>query len=165
MVFCRWFLMLSLPCSPSALKWSDLQSSVILFHMIVHQQITRTWPGVYSTSLRRLTVLIFGLFEITWIFLHLLHFAWVVDDAKCLLVTCVCMCLSDCMSLASFPHYCMYPDVTWGNGRECPLVVHYWSDLQSVHGFHCSDNIARMRNVSECLYSLYAWLLFCFYLF
>jgi len=23
----------------------------------------------------------------------------------------------------------------------CTLVVHYWSDLQSVHGFHCYDNI------------------------
>jgi len=27
-------------------------------------------------------------------------------------------------------------DVTWG----CPLVVHYWADLQLVHGFHCYDN-------------------------
>ena len=35
----------------------------------------------------------------------------------------------------------------------CPLVVHYWADLQSVHGFRCYDNIARTRNVSECLYS------------
>jgi len=41
-----------------------------------------------------------------------------------------------------FSHYCMDPDVTWGNGRECPLVVHYWSDLQSVHWFHCYDNRA-----------------------
>ena len=24
----------------------------------------------------------------------------------------------------------------------CPLVVHYWADLQSVHGFRCYDNIA-----------------------
>jgi len=24
--------------------------------------------------------------------------------------------------------------------------------------FHCYDNIAGVRNVSECLYSLYAWL-------
>jgi len=23
-----------------------------------------------------------------------------------------------------------------------PLVVHYWADLQSVHGFRCYDNIA-----------------------
>jgi len=32
-------------------------------------------------------------------------------------------------------------DVTWGNGSGCPLVVHYWADLQSVHGFRCYDNI------------------------
>jgi len=23
-----------------------------------------------------------------------------------------------------------------------PLVVHYWADLQSVHGFRCYDNTA-----------------------
>ena len=40
----------------------------------------------------------------------------------------------------------------------CPLVVHYWTDLQSMHRFRCYDNIARTRNVSECLYSVYAWL-------
>ena len=28
------------------------------------------------------------------------------------------------------------------NGRVYPLVVHYWADLQSVHGFRCYDNIA-----------------------
>jgi len=28
------------------------------------------------------------------------------------------------------------------NGKGCPLVVHYWADLQSVHGFRCYDNIA-----------------------
>jgi len=28
-----------------------------------------------------------------------------------------------CLSLAACPHYCTDPDVTWGNGRECPLVV------------------------------------------
>jgi len=30
------------------------------------------------------------------------------------------------------------------NSREwywCPLVVHYWADLQSVHGFRCYDNM------------------------
>ena len=27
------------------------------------------------------------------------------------------------------------------NGRECPLVVHYWADLQAVHGFCCYDNM------------------------
>jgi len=33
------------------------------------------------------------------------------------------------------------PDAVLGNGRGCPLVVHYWADLQSVHGFRCYDNI------------------------
>ena len=34
-----------------------------------------------------------------------------------------------CLSAAACPHYCTDPDVTWGSGRECPLVVHYWADL------------------------------------
>jgi len=45
-----------------------------------------------------------------------------------------------------------------GNGRGCPLIVHYRADLHSVHVFRCYDNIARTRNVSECLHALYAWL-------
>jgi len=49
------------------------------------------------------------------------------------------------------------PGCNLGNGRECLLVVHYWADLPSVHGFHCYDNIARSANVSKCLYLLYAW--------
>ena len=36
-----------------------------------------------------------------------------------------------------------------------PIV--YWAHLQSVHGLRCYGNIARTRNVSECLYSLYVW--------
>jgi len=47
-----------------------------------------------------------------------------------------------CLSLAACPHYFTDPDVSWGNGRGCPLVVHYWADLQSVDGFRCYDNIA-----------------------
>ena len=88
----------------------------------------------------------------------LLHFARVVDDAKCILVTRIC--LSVCLSAAVFTQYCTDPDVTCGNGRGCPLVVHYWTVLvmQSVHGLRCYHNIARMRNVSDCLYSLYKWL-------
>ena len=30
-----------------------------------------------------------------------------------------------------------------------PLVVHYWADLQSVHGLRCYGNITRTQNVSE----------------
>ena len=52
------------------------------------------------------------------------------------------VCLSVCLSLAAFPHYYTDPDVTWGNGKGCPLVVQYWVDLQSLHGFRCYDNIA-----------------------
>jgi len=29
-----------------------------------------------------------------------------------------------CLSLAAFSHYCMDPNVTWENGRGCPLVVY-----------------------------------------
>ena len=55
---------------------------------------------------------------------------------------CLSVCLCVCLSFAACPHYCTDPDVTWGNGRGCPLVVHYWADLQSVHGLRCYDNIA-----------------------
>jgi len=70
----------------------------------------------------------------------LLHFALVVDDAKCIVVTRVC--LSVCLSAAVRQHYCTDPDVTWGHGRGCPLVVHYWVDLQSGHGLRCYGNNA-----------------------
>jgi len=56
---------------------------------------------------------------------------------------CVSVCASVCLSAAACLHYCTDPDVTWGSGRGCPLVVHYWADLQPVHGLHCYDNITR----------------------
>ena len=31
------------------------------------------------------------------------------------------LCVSVCLSLAAFPHYCTDPGVPWGNGRGCPL--------------------------------------------
>jgi len=46
----------------------------------------------------------------------------------------LCVCMSVCLSAAACPRYCRDPDVTWGSGRGCPLVVHCWADLQSVHG-------------------------------
>ena len=61
------------------------------------------------------------------------------------------VCLSVCLSVAACPHYCTDPDVTWGNGRGCPLVVQYWADLQSVHGFRCYDNMARMAKCQRVL--------------
>jgi len=60
-------------------------------------------------------------------------------EAKYILATTVCVSL--CLSLATFPHYCTGLDVTWKNGRGCPLVLHYWADLRSVHGFRCYDDI------------------------
>jgi len=53
----------------------------------------------------------------------------------------VCVCV--CLSAAVRPHYFTDPDVTWGRGRGCPLVVHYWADLQSVHRLRCYGNITR----------------------
>jgi len=72
----------------------------------------------------------------------LLHFAWVVDHEKCIVVTrvLVSVCVSVCLSAAACLHYCTNPDVTWGSSRGCPLVVHYWADLQSVHGLRCYGN-------------------------
>jgi len=55
------------------------------------------------------------------------------------LYLCVCLCV--CLSLAAFPHYCTDPDVTWGNGSGCPVVVQCWADLQSVHRFCFYDNV------------------------
>jgi len=54
------------------------------------------------------------------------------------------LCLSVCLSAAACPHYCTDPDVTWGSGRRCALVVHYWADLQLVHGMRCYGNIMEM---------------------
>jgi len=86
---------------------------------------------------------------------------------------CLCVCLCVCLSAAACPHYCTYPDVTWGNRRGCPLVVHYWADSQSLHRLRCYDSIAPQRignrctwqhsgecemSASICLYSLCAWL-------
>jgi len=47
-------------------------------------------------------------------------------------LTSVCVCVSTAVR----PH-CTDPDVTWGRGRGCPLVVHYWADLQS-----CASGVA-----------------------
>ena len=54
---------------------------------------------------------------------------------------CVCLCV--CLSVPGLiPTLLHGPGCNLGNGRGCRLVVHYWTDLQSMHGFHCYDNIA-----------------------
>jgi len=63
--------------------------------------------------------------------------------------------LSVCLSFAAFPHYCTDLDVTWANGRGCPVVVHYWVDLQLVHGFRCYDNIHVCKLIA--LYTAHAY--------
>jgi len=35
-----------------------------------------------------------------------------------------------------------------------PLVVHYWADLQSVHGFRCYDNKAENAECQRVLVSV-----------
>ena len=75
---------------------------------------------------------------------------WVVDDAKCIVVTRVCVCVCVCLSAAICPHYCTDPDVTWGRGRGCSLVVHYWAHLQSGHGLRCYGNITRTLVYAGC---------------
>ena len=47
------------------------------------------------------------------------------------------------LSVCSLPHShaAAWPRCMLWNGRWCPLVVRYWADLQSVHGFHCYHNI------------------------
>jgi len=53
---------------------------------------------------------------------------------------CVCVCVSVCLTVRGRMPTCTNPDVTWGSGRGCPLVVHYLADLQSVHGLRFYGN-------------------------
>jgi len=41
------------------------------------------------------------------------------------------------------------PGCKLGNSRGCPLVVYYWADLQSVHGFRCYS-AEREMSASAC---------------
>ena len=57
------------------------------------------------------------------------------------MATAVCVCVSVCLSLSAFT-LLHGPGCNLVNGRPrwCPLVAHYWADLQSVHGFRCYNN-------------------------
>jgi len=55
------------------------------------------------------------------------------------------------LSLAGFPHYYMDPDVSCGNSRGCPVVAHYWADLQSVHWFRSYDNLVPNAKCQQVL--------------
>jgi len=58
----------------------------------------------------------------------------------------LCVCVS---VLGRMPTLLLGPACNLGSGRGCPLVVHYWADLQSVHRLRCYGNTIRTRNVSE----------------
>jgi len=51
-----------------------------------------------------------------------------IDIALCVSV-CLSVCLSICGRMPTLLH-----GPGWRSGRECPLAVHCWADLQSVHG-------------------------------
>jgi len=54
----------------------------------------------------------------------------------------LCVCLSVSVR-GRMPTLLHGPGYNLGSGRGCPLVVHYWADLQSVHGLRCNGNITR----------------------
>jgi len=63
---------------------------------------------------------------------------------------CVCVCVCLCLSVRGhMPTLLHGPECNLGSGRGCPLVVHYWADLQSVHGLHCYGNTMEMRGRAQ----------------
>jgi len=80
-----------------------------------------------------------------------LLFAWGIDEAKCIVVTAICVCLS----LTAFPHYCTDLDVTWGNG-SCALLGRFAVgarvSLLWEHSAKCN------MSASACTRSMHAWL-------
>ena len=48
------------------------------------------------------------------------------------------------------------PGCNFWNGMGCPLVVHYWADLQPVHGFRCYDNIHVCKRIALCTANAYS---------
>jgi len=83
----------------------------------------------------------------------LLHFAWGIAEAKCILVTAVCVCLS----LAAFTHYFTDPDVSWGMvgvPSSCALLGEFaidaWVSLLWQHSAECKMSaIACIRSMPD----------------
>ena len=48
------------------------------------------------------------------------------SQARCIVMTAVCVSVCVCLSLASFIHYCTGPDVTLRNGRGYPIIVEHY---------------------------------------
>jgi len=102
-------------------RWVSIKLQFVLFCILHSCTLIHTWFLFNQPSL-----------------MGSLHFARGITSAKCILVTAVCV--SVCLSV---PDYCTDLDVTLENGRGCPVVVHCWAALQSVHGFCCYENIAQ----------------------
>ena len=52
------------------------------------------------------------------------------------------VCLWVCLSVRGLTPTLLHgPGCNLGHGRGCPIVVHYWVDLQSVHGLRCYGKI------------------------
>jgi len=90
-------------------------------------------PGCDLGSGRRCPLVVY-----CWADLQAVHGFRCYDDIA---QTCLCVILS--LVPRCIPTLLHGPGCNLGNGRGCPLVAHYWADLQSVHGFRCFDNIAR----------------------
>jgi len=90
---------------------------------------------------RRIQLYVETIYGLFYLLLVLLRFAWGITEAKCILATAVGV--SVCLFVPRrIPTLLLGPAyVTWETGSGCPLVVQYWADLQSVHGFCCYDNI------------------------
>jgi len=110
------------------------RQKLIFYYANDHKRSERNWTVEVVT--------IYTLSTYSYVLEYLLHFAWVVDDAKCIVLTRACVSVvSVCLSVRGrMPTLLHGPDVTWGSGRRCPLVVHCWADLQSVHGLRCYGN-------------------------
>jgi len=65
----------------------------------------------------------------------------------------LCVCLSVPCRIPALLHRLGFKLGEWWG---CPLVVHYWADLQSVHGSRCYDNSAkREMSASACTCSMH----------
>jgi len=66
---------------------------------------------------------------------------------------CVCVCLYVCVSVCGRISTLLHrPGCNLGNGKGCPLVVHYWADLQS--GFVTMTTCKHKMSVSACTHSV-----------
>jgi len=64
------------------------------------------------------------------------------------------VCVSVCLSVAAFPHYCMDPDVTWGNGRGalslCTIgrICNRCTGFVAITTYHEREMLAIARTAS-----------------